>query len=94
MTEELADQIRQAAAVLKQYGAKEVYLFGSAATGEMDEHSDIDLAVTGLPAEVFFKAWARAVRHLPGREMDLLDLDGGGPLVEYLRQQRELLRVA
>jgi hypothetical protein len=41
--------------VLKEHGAREVYLFGSAATDKMREGSDVDLAVTGLPPERFFE---------------------------------------
>ena len=93
MTEELAEQIRQAAAVLKQYGAKEVYLFGSAATGEMDEHSDIDLAVTGLPARLFLEAYGKATERIPGREVDLVDLDQDSPFTNYLKEEDELRRV-
>jgi len=56
-----------------------VYVFGSAAAGEMDEYSDIDLAVAGLPPEAFFRAYARASEHLPGRETDLVNLDSDTP---------------
>ena len=90
MTEELETCIRRAAEVLKSFGAKEVYLFGSAATGQMDEHSDIDLAVTGLPPGVFFTAWAKAVREFPGREMDLVDLDKGDAFSKYLIENGDL----
>ncbi|MGH9849397.1 MAG: nucleotidyltransferase family protein, partial [Blastocatellia bacterium] len=45
---QLSDEIRQlierAVTVLKAAGAREVYLFGSAARGRMRENSDIDLA--------------------------------------------------
>ena len=42
----IQDDIDQAVAVLAQeFGAAEVWLFGSAAIGVADEHSDIDLLV-------------------------------------------------
>jgi predicted nucleotidyltransferase len=54
------DEIRQlidrAAMVLKAAGAREVYVFGSAAHGLMRQNSDIDLAVSGLPPELFYRA--------------------------------------
>ena len=87
MYDELKQQVEQAAAVLKSCGAKEVYLFGSAATGRLREDSDIDMAVSGLPPGVFFEAWGRAVRSFPRREMDLLCLDWGGLFVDYLRSR-------
>jgi predicted nucleotidyltransferase len=93
MTEELRKAIEQAAQTLKAYGAKEVYLFGSAATGTLREDSDIDMAVSGLPPEVFFRAWAKAVRAFPGREMDLVNLDHDEPFARYLKDEGELRRV-
>lgn len=48
--------IDQLVAALKNSGAKTVYLFGSAAKGTMRNDSDVDLAVSGLPPENFFKA--------------------------------------
>jgi predicted nucleotidyltransferase len=93
MTADLQRQIEKAAEVLKSFGAREVYLFGSAAADKMDEDSDIDMAVSGLPPEVFFRAWAKAVREFPGREMDLVSLDKGGPFAEFLRDKGRLRRV-
>jgi len=93
MEEELRKSIERAAAVLKEFGAREVYVFGSAATGTMREDSDVDLAVSGLPPGVFFKALGRAADAL-GRELDLLDLDQENPFTRYLREEGELHRVA
>ena len=93
MTTELENRIRRAAEVLKGFGAKEVYLFSSAAEGTIDEYSDVDIAVAGLPPGVFFRAWARAVRAFPGREMDLISLDNDGPFADYLKLEGKLQRV-
>jgi predicted nucleotidyltransferase len=93
MTEELKSAIERAAAALKAFGAKEVYVFGSAATGTMHEDSDIDLAVSGLPPEVFFKAMGAASDVLK-RPFDLLDLDDDNLFTEYLKKKGKLLRVA
>jgi predicted nucleotidyltransferase len=38
-----------AARILKTAGSREVYVFGSAAKGDVDTANDIDLAVSGLP---------------------------------------------
>jgi Predicted nucleotidyltransferases len=43
-----------------RYKVKKVFLFGSLATGEFDEVSDIDLAVIGLPEEHFLRAYGLA----------------------------------
>lgn len=92
MTEDLTTCIRKATEVLKSFGAKEVYLFGSAATDEMDEHSDIDLAVTGLPPEVFFRAMSTAHDCLD-RNLDLVDLDLEDAFTRYLWKKGGLKRV-
>ncbi|MGE0882517.1 MAG: nucleotidyltransferase family protein [Blastocatellales bacterium] len=92
----ISDEIRQliesAAQSLKAAGAREVYLFGSAASGQMREDSDIDLAVSGLPPELFYRAGAAAEDAL-GRPLDLIDLDEVTPFTKYLKEESELLRV-
>ena len=66
--------IETAARILREAGATEVYVFGSAATGRADEHSDIDLAIRGLPPERFFPAMSQVTDAIH-REIDLIDLD-------------------
>jgi uncharacterized protein len=92
MTDELKVSIGKAATALKAAGAKEVYVFGSASKGQMRPDSDIDLAVSGLPPEVFFRAMGIASRAL-GRQVDLVDLDEDNPFTEYLKHHQELVRV-
>lgn len=85
-------RIDAAAAALKAAGAREVYIFGSAAKGEPDKNSDIDMAVTGLPPEAFFRAMAAAHDALH-RPLDLVDLDEDNPFTRYLKEEGELRRV-
>jgi predicted nucleotidyltransferase len=85
-------QIQRATAVLKAAGAREVYVFGSAASEKMRSDSDVDIAVSGLPPEVFFRAMSDAERAL-GRPLDLIDLDEDNPFTRYLKSEGELLRV-
>jgi len=92
MTEDLMIRVRRAAQALKSAGAREVYLFGSAARGVVRDNSDIDLAVTGLPPCKFFEAMGVAADILQ-RPLDLVDLDDPGPFTRYLRQEGELLLV-
>jgi predicted nucleotidyltransferase len=92
MTRELKRLIDRAAAVLKEAGAREVYVFGSAASGTMREGSDIDLAVSGLPPEKFFQAMGDAADALQ-RPLDLVDIDEVNPFTRYLREEGELKRV-
>jgi predicted nucleotidyltransferase len=74
MDEALRIRIREAAQRLRERGAVAVYLFGSARSGRMREDSDVDLAVSKLPAETFFRAMAEASR-IVGRPVDLLALE-------------------
>ena len=92
MTAEMDNLVRQAAAVLIQAGAREVYLFGSSGRGVDSPESDVDLAVAGLPPESFFKAVGLARRVLK-RPVDLVDLDESNPFTDYLKQSGELRRV-
>jgi len=84
--------IQRAAAELKTAGAREIYVFGSAAKGTGDAASDLDLAVSGLPPSVFYRMGAR-VSDLIGRSVDLIDLDISTPFTRHLRTENELVRV-
>lgn len=90
---QLDERIRRAAQSLKTFGAREVYLLGSAASGSMRAGSDVDMAVVGLPPEVFFRAMDSACRILE-RVLDLVDLDEPSPFTRHLRQEGKLVRVA
>ena len=90
--DEVTRRISEAAAALRVSGAKEVYLFGSAAGRGFAESSDVDLAVSGLPPDLFFRAMSRAAKVL-GRPLDLVDLDEDTPFTRYLRHEGELRRV-
>jgi len=84
--------IDQLVAALKSSGAKTVYLFGSAAKGTLRDDSDIDLAVSGLPPENFFRALSAASGILD-RPIHLIDLDEVTPFTRYLKEEGELQRV-
>jgi predicted nucleotidyltransferase len=88
----LRKRLAQAAQALKAAGAREVYLFGSAANGSLREGSDIDLAITGLPPEVFFEAMGKA-RDILRCPLDLIDLDEDNPFTRYLKEEEELVRI-
>lgn len=92
MAAKIGGLIDQAARVLKAAGAEEVYVFGSAAMGNLRPGSDGDLAVVGLPPAVFFRAMGQAERVLP-RSLDRVILDHENPFTRYLKGARELRRV-
>lgn len=65
----------EAAGVLgAEFGAKEVWLFGSLASDRIHERSDVDIAVSGLADERYFEALAR-VSALVGEPVDLVPLE-------------------
>jgi predicted nucleotidyltransferase len=93
MNAKLEREILEAARVLVSFGAQEVYLFGSLAKGEASENSDVDLAVKGLPDDVFFGATAKASRVLPV-PLDVMTYDENSALVKLLTMRGEMRRVA
>jgi len=93
MDGEIGLLIKKAAQALKGAGAREVYLFGSAAKGVLREDSDIDFAVSGLPPERSFMAIGEA-GDIVRRNIDLVDLDEENPFTQYLKEEGELQRVA
>ncbi len=92
MAEKLDKLIEKAVEELKAAGARQVYLFGSATRETLREKSDVDLAVSGLPPEVYFRALARATSLLR-RPVDLIDLDEETAFTRYLKTEGELRRV-
>lgn len=68
------NDIRKAIKILKENGAKEVFVFGSIANGKFNENSDIDIAVKGLPTSDFYKIASILIFELEN-EIDLIDLD-------------------
>ena len=89
MTEHLKKLILQAADILKSYGAKEVFFFGSSAKAGGSDGRPIDLAVSGLAPDVFYKAMG-AVLGVIGRRCNLVDLDERNPYVDYLKSHGKL----
>ena len=95
-------RLRQAArdcarCLVRDFGAKKVYLFGSLLDGSLvHNRSDIDLAVEGLDGGAYFKALRDLGTLLPdGIELDLVPLEDAWPeLAERVRMEGALLDVA
>lgn len=83
------ESARRAAAVLREHGAHEVMAFGSLVKqGVFDEHSDIDLATSGIPIRTFFRAWADAAAVVGDFELDVVDMADCSPaLLEKIRME-------
>ena len=84
--------IRQAVQILKAGGCTSVFLFGSLATGQSRNNSDLDLAVRGCPTGKFFNLLGQLLLQLD-HPVDLVSLDSQDAFARYLEQEGELLRV-
>jgi len=93
MSQSLQKGIQTAVEILREAGAREVYLFGSAARGTAKPDSDLDLAVRGLPPESFFQVVGQVAMRV-SRRFDIVDLDDRNPFTEYLERKGKLVRVA
>ena len=55
----------------RKYNVSKIYLFGSSL--DDTEYKDIDLAVSGIKPDLFFKFYGELLRNLP-KAVDLIDL--------------------
>ena len=80
--------------LVQDFGAREVYLFGSLLDKELaHDRSDIDLAVEELKGKLYFKALSAVWELLPaGVELDLVPLEQARPgLAERVKAEGVLL---
>jgi predicted nucleotidyltransferase len=92
MTVDVKEYVSGVVSLLKRSGAKEVYVFGSLAKGQLAEYSDVDIAVSGLPVGVLYRLIAELTEMLD-RPVDLVELDKDNPFSRYLKTSKELRRV-
>ncbi len=85
--------IELAVRILKELGAEHVYLFGSVLEHEARKPRDIDIAVSGLPRDQFFRAYGKLTMTL-SHPFDLVDLDNEAAFVRTLKESGQLERVA
>lgn len=83
--EELLRKAQQMAVALrKEYGVSRVIIFGSlahAAWWEAD--SDIDIAVSSLPDEDYWRAWKTAEEFFKDRSVDFIQLEDASDSLRY-----------
>jgi predicted nucleotidyltransferase len=84
--------LETAVRILKSAGSLEVYVFGSAAHGDIGLANDIDIAVTGLAPERFFKVMGQMQMAIY-KQIDLIDLDEDNAFTRYLKDENELVRI-
>lgn len=86
------DDIKKAASLLKNEGCKTVFLFGSMVTGKIHQNSDIDIGISGLPPEKFFKVYASLDRELVSK-VDLIDFDINNDFYSLLDSLGEVIEI-
>lgn len=70
------EEAKKAAAILTNFGAGRVVVFGSLTDiSSFTERSDIDLAVSGIPDEKFYAAVGAVTGAIKGFKVDVLDMD-------------------
>ena len=68
------EEIKSAVAKIgKDYGIKNAYLFGSYATGDADEFSDVDLYVESGLRGLKFVGLVESIRNAINKDVDVLD---------------------
>ena len=90
---EYRDDVARATRILKEMGAREVYLYGSVPDGRSHQGSDLDIAIVGLPKERFFAAYGALMMQLE-HSVDLIGLDYANEVSEGIRRRGDVLRVA
>lgn len=84
--------IARAIEILKNGGCSDIFLFGSLASGEYSNKSDIDLAVRGCPEGKFFHLLGKLLFELK-YSVDLINLDRQNSFSQYLEQEGELIQI-
>lgn len=71
----LLDKAKRACEYLRDLGAGEVYLFGSITRDDFHLHSDVDIAVAGLPFKHIYSVESKIGDILGTEEFDLVYLE-------------------
>ncbi|WP_038077492.1 nucleotidyltransferase family protein [Treponema primitia] len=86
------EDIEMAITLLKNEGCESVFLFGSLVTGKIHAYSDIDIGITGLPANKFFRVYSILDRKLSNK-VDLVDFDDNIKFYTLLNSLGEIVKL-
>ena len=89
---EYRSDVARAVEICKAEGCREVYLFGSVASGMYRSGSDLDIGVRGCPTRHFYRLLGRLMDEL-SHPVDLVDLDVETRVAEFLEQEGQLVNV-
>lgn len=82
---EIDHKLQQIINYLKESGCSKILLFGSLAENDFTDHSDIDIAVTGMSPAEFLKA-VSLLPYIIQHKVDIIDLND---LPDYYRKEIE-----
>lgn len=92
ISKENKKEIKSAIKILREAGAKEIYLFGSMTSGSTLEHNDIDIGVRGLNPGIFFSTYGKLASRLE-KPVDLVDFDTQKDFFEMLISVDEVVQI-
>ena len=86
------NDIEAAISMLKSEGCSSIYLFGSLVTGDYHENSDIDLGVTGLAPNLYFRTCSK-LSNILKNQFDLVDFDLNPEFLNLLKSIDEIIQI-
>ena len=92
LPDEYKKELEKAVNLLKKEGCEEIYIFGSLAKDNLNNTSDIDLAVKGCPSGKFFSILGKLMLEL-NVSVDLINLDKEDNFAKFLKEEGELINV-
>ena len=84
--------IESATNLLKNEGCESVFLFGSLVTGKINDDSDIDIGIKGLPEGKFFEVYSRLYFDFETK-IDLVDFDTNNEFYSMLNEIGEVIKI-
>jgi predicted nucleotidyltransferase len=93
LPKDIKDDIELAKSIILDAGGKEIYIFGSTASGEVTDFSDLDIAIIGLDKNKFFQVYGELLSRLR-RPVDIVGLDYHTDFSDQIKKDGNLIRVA
>lgn len=90
--DEYRADVARAVEICKEEGCRDVFVFGSVATGSYRPRSDLDMGVRGCPPRHFYRLLGRLMDELT-HPVDLVDLDLEVRVAEFLEREGQLVHV-
>ncbi|MCL2126744.1 MAG: nucleotidyltransferase domain-containing protein [Treponema sp.] len=90
--EKYRNDIETATNLLKKEGCGSVYLFGSLVTGKINQSSDIDIGIKGVPDGKYFSLYSRLYFDFDNK-IDLVNFDSDEDFYAMLNKIGEIVQI-